>query len=64
MLKLENVNFAYDKDPVLDNVSFTLEKGQNISIIGQSGCGKSTLFSQKCQNSKSSRHYNFLGVWT
>ena len=43
MLKLENVNFAYDKDPVLDNVSFTLEKGQNISIIGQSGCGKSTL---------------------
>jgi len=43
MLKLENVNFAYDKDPVLKNISFTLEKGQNVSIIGQSGCGKSTL---------------------
>ena len=43
MLNLENVHFAYDKDPVLKNISFTLEKGQNISIIGQSGCGKSTL---------------------
>ncbi|SDS34929.1 ABC transporter ATP-binding protein [Gramella sp. MAR_2010_147] len=43
MLKLENVNFAYDKDLVLKNISFTLEKGQNVSIIGQSGCGKSTL---------------------
>jgi len=43
MLKLENISFAYDKDPVLKNISFTLEKGQNISIIGQSGCGKSTL---------------------
>jgi len=43
MLKLENVNFTYDKDPVLKNISFTLEKGQNVSIIGQSGCGKSTL---------------------
>jgi len=43
MLKLENVHFAYEKDPVLKNISFTLEKGQNVSIIGQSGCGKSTL---------------------
>jgi len=43
MLKLDNVNFTYDKDPVLKNISFTLEKGQNVSIIGQSGCGKSTL---------------------
>ncbi|MDR5591306.1 ABC transporter ATP-binding protein [Christiangramia sp. SM2212] len=43
MLKLQNVSFAYDKEPVLKNINFSLEKGQNISIIGQSGCGKSTL---------------------
>jgi len=29
--------------PVLDNLSFTAEKGEFISIIGPSGCGKSTL---------------------
>lgn len=43
MLKLQNVNFSYDKEPVLKNINFSLKKGQNVSVIGQSGCGKSTL---------------------
>lgn len=43
MLKLQNVNFAYEKEPILKNINFSLEKGQNVSVIGQSGCGKSTL---------------------
>ena len=43
MLKLQNVSFAYDKEPVLKNISFEIGKGQNVSIIGESGCGKSTL---------------------
>ncbi len=43
MLLLQRVSFAYDKDPVLKNINFSLEKGQNVSIIGESGCGKSTL---------------------
>ncbi|MCB7481942.1 ABC transporter ATP-binding protein [Christiangramia sediminis] len=43
MLKLQNVSFSYGKEPVLKNINFTLEKGENISVIGQSGCGKSTL---------------------
>ena len=43
MLKLQNVSFAYHKEPVLKNISFEIEKGQNVSIIGESGCGKSTL---------------------
>ncbi|MGB8703911.1 MAG: ABC transporter ATP-binding protein, partial [Gillisia sp.] len=34
---------AYDKEPVLKNLSFKVEKGKNISVIGESGCGKSTL---------------------
>ncbi|MHA7056753.1 ABC transporter ATP-binding protein [Aquimarina sp. M1] len=43
MLTVQNVSFAYDTDPVLKNINFTIEKGQHIALIGASGCGKSTL---------------------
>ncbi|MBQ4819880.1 ABC transporter ATP-binding protein [Aquimarina sp. MMG016] len=43
MLKVDKISFAYDELPVLKNVSFTIEKGQHIALIGASGCGKSTL---------------------
>lgn len=43
MLTLKNVSFAYDEAPVLKNISFKLDKGENLSLIGESGCGKSTL---------------------
>ncbi len=43
MLKVQNVSFAYETIPVLENISFTIEKGQHIALIGASGCGKSTL---------------------
>ncbi|MCM4154950.1 ABC transporter ATP-binding protein [Gramella sp. AN32] len=43
MLKLKNVSFSYDIEPVLKNINFSVEAGVNISIIGESGCGKSTL---------------------
>ncbi|WP_372917147.1 ABC transporter ATP-binding protein [Salegentibacter sp.] len=43
MLKLKNVSFSYLEKPILKNVGFSLEKGENLSVIGESGCGKSTL---------------------
>ncbi|PWB23559.1 ABC transporter ATP-binding protein [Flavobacterium sp. HTF] len=43
MLDIKNISFSYTEAPVIKNVSFSIEKGQNIAIIGESGCGKSTL---------------------
>ncbi|WP_337967312.1 ABC transporter ATP-binding protein [uncultured Flavobacterium sp.] len=43
MLDIQNISFSYTENPVIKNVSFTVNKGDNISIIGESGCGKSTL---------------------
>ncbi|PIF31320.1 ABC-type Fe3+/spermidine/putrescine transport system ATPase subunit [Flavobacterium sp. 9] len=43
MLDIQNISFSYTETPVIKNVSFTVNKGDNISIIGESGCGKSTL---------------------
>jgi len=43
MLQVQNSTFSYDKNRVIKNIDFTVNKGQNIAIIGESGCGKSTL---------------------
>lgn len=40
---LTNVSFAYNKEPVLDNVNLTIKKGEFASIVGPNGGGKSTL---------------------
>lgn len=43
VISFKNVSFAYDKRNVLDDISFTIEQGQSIGIIGGTGAGKSTL---------------------
>ncbi|MCP4721196.1 MAG: ATP-binding cassette domain-containing protein, partial [Desulfobacteraceae bacterium] len=43
-IKFENVNFSYTpKKPVLRQISFSLEKGKAIGIVGQTGSGKSSI---------------------
>ncbi|MDR9853992.1 ATP-binding cassette domain-containing protein [Paenibacillus sp. VCA1] len=44
MLTLERVCFYYKKgEPVLENLSFTVQAGEYMAIVGPNGCGKSTL---------------------
>ncbi|RYC70126.1 MULTISPECIES: ABC transporter ATP-binding protein [Spirosoma] len=39
----ENVSFQYGDKPVLKNISFRMEKGRKIALVGPSGVGKSTI---------------------
>ena len=43
MLKINLNNFSYLNVSVLENIDFELEKGAQLSLIGESGCGKSSL---------------------
>ena len=42
-LKIDKLSFSYDKNVVLDNISFEVEKGEYITLMGRNGSGKSTL---------------------
>ncbi|MFD1177713.1 ABC transporter ATP-binding protein [Paenibacillus puldeungensis] len=43
-LKFEKVNFSYHEDkPVLQNISFAIQPGERLGIIGRTGSGKSSL---------------------
>ena len=46
MLEFSSVSFTYpgDAQPTIDNLSFSIRKGEFVCLIGPSGCGKSTIF--------------------
>jgi len=44
-LAVENLSYAYGKNPVLDDVGFTVDPGICTILLGPNGAGKSTLFS-------------------
>ncbi|HAA82538.1 MAG TPA: iron ABC transporter ATP-binding protein, partial [Thermotoga naphthophila] len=46
MLRIRNLSFSYRNKKVLDNVTFSAQKGELIVILGPNGAGKSTLL--KC----------------
>lgn len=43
-ISFENVSFSYGNNPVLQNVSFKITRGEKVGIVGLSGAGKTTLF--------------------
>lgn len=43
MITFSNVCFAYEKKNILNNINFSIGKGEFVAIVGRNGAGKTTL---------------------
>ena len=43
-IRLENICKSYDDVKIIENINFSLKKGETVSFLGKSGVGKTTLF--------------------
>ena len=43
VIEIKNLSFAYEREPVLENINLTVEEKDFLAIIGPNGGGKSTL---------------------
>lgn len=42
-IEFKNVSFSYGEENVLDNISFKVERGEQVALVGMSGSGKTTI---------------------
>jgi iron complex transport system ATP-binding protein len=43
-LEVRDLSFSYGTTPILQNISFTMQRGELLGLLGPNGAGKSTLF--------------------
>ena len=62
LLEINHINYAYHsmqgETPALQNIHFTVCKGDFIAVVGPSGCGKTTLLSPDRRSAPTGRRRN------
>lgn len=43
VLDVRRLSFSYDSRPLINDISFSVKRGERVFIVGHNGCGKSTL---------------------
>lgn len=58
LFEVKNISFSYDDEEIFSDISFSLDKGDVLCILGPNGTGKTTLI--KCLNGLHDISGNFL----
>lgn len=57
LVEIRDLNFAYDRRPVLEGINMNFPRGKLVAIMGLSGCGKTTLLRHIGGSLKPTRGY-------
>lgn len=49
MYQIDQLDFSYGKEEILSDISFDIQKGSFVSVIGPNGSGKTTLLKNMCK---------------
>lgn len=43
MIDFQEVSYSYEENPALEDITFSIDAGESVCLLGPNGCGKSTL---------------------
>ena len=60
LVYFKNVSKSYHGNLILDNISFEIENGEFVSLVGRSGVGKTTILKLLIREEKPTKEEFFL----
>ena len=58
LMRMQNLHLSFGEVPLLDDINFSIEKGERIALVGRNGAGKSTILKSRGKND-----YHFLKTY-
>ena len=63
LLKIENVSKSFNDKKIIDDISFNVQSGKIVGLLGKNGSGKTTLVSKTRLYVSRAKERTFLSLW-